>query len=399
MRIALCTNYISPYRLPVYRALANQNGNELTIYTTSSKGHDRDWDRCDQDGTIRVKQSWNCSFLASQRIAASSPAQSQFTESTKRDIPIGLLRDLLRDRPDVIISGELGMRTMIAKIAGLILRVPVIPWTYPSPSKLEMGRIRSLCRKLLLKNSGAIIGMGAAARSALQDQGANEHTIFDAPNAADLSTIREQRVSPGFEDEVAQLRQRIGGGKNIALVVGRLVEMKAPQRIIDAWFRIPTDIRNKWQLVFVGDGPLASHLRDNAKEGIAFIGSVSPEEVSAYYASCDLHIFASLGDPWGLVVNEAMHHAKPTLCSVHAGCCQDLIIDDETGFRFDPARHIERVAFQIARVLSRDDFEQVGSRARLHASMFTPSHMAQGMQRAIDHATAPKSESIRKETA
>jgi glycosyltransferase involved in cell wall biosynthesis len=398
MRIALCTNYISPYRLPVFRALANQNGNELTIYTTASKGHDRYWNRCDQDGTIGVKQSWNCSILANQRVGVSSYSRAQFTESTKRDIPIGLLRDLLHDRPDVIISGELGMRTMIAKLAGLFLRVPVIPWTYPSPSKLKIGRIRSLYRKIMLKRSIAIIGMGSTARSALRDQGANEHAIFDAPNAADLYSIRQQRVRNGFANEVNQLRHRIGGDKKIAIVVGRLVEMKAPQRIIDSWLCIPMDIRNRWELVFIGDGPLASKLHEKARDGIQFVGNVSPEEVSTYFAACDLHIFASLGDPWGLVVNEAMHHAKPTLCSIHAGCYEDLIIEGKTGFSFDPTRHVEQVAYQIARVLTSDGLDQVGNRARLHASIYTPVQMADGMQRAIDHVIAHESRRIGKET-
>lgn len=390
MRIALCTNYISPYRLPVFRELASRAGNELTIYTTSSRGHDRDWDRYDQDGTLSVKQSWNFSILARQQILPHTLKQSRFTESAKRDVPFGLLIDLLRDRPDVIISGELGMRTIIAKIAGLILRVPVIPWAYPCASELKMGWLRRCFRRTILRTSKAIIGMGTTARIALQHQGACDHSIFDAPNAADLYTIRSLRCQDGFADEVTFLRKNLGGEKKIALVVGRLVEMKAPQRIIDAWLRIPIHVRNEWELVFVGDGPLAPQLKQSVCEGIQFIGSVSPEEISTFFAACDLHIFASLGDPWGLVVNEAMHHAKPTLCSVHAGCCDDLIHDEGTGFRFDPTCDVEQVAYQIVRVISRGDLEQVGNRARLLASSYTPARMADGMQRAIDYAISCK---------
>jgi len=388
MRIALCTNYITPYRLPVFRALADRAGNELTIYTTSARGHDRDWDRFDQDGSIRVVQSRNISFLARQRIGINASSQSGFTESAKRDIPLGLFNDLLRDRPDVIITGELGMRTLIAKFAGLVLRVPVIPWAYPSASKLKMSPVRSMYRTIMLRSSRSIIGMGTTARAALRDQGARDRCIFDAPNSADIHAIRQQLSRAEFRTEVEHLRTRLSCRKKIALVVGRLVEMKAPLRIIEAWKRIPDDIRKEWTLVFVGDGPLAGELRETATPDVRIIGSVRPEEVSTFFAASDLHIFASLGDPWGLVVNEAMHHAIPTLCSIHAGCCEDLVIEDQTGFRFDPTNHIQQVASQIAQVLMRDDLERVGNRARIRASMYTPSYMASGMQDAIDHAIA-----------
>ena len=43
MRVALLTNILSPYRAPVYRALADEPGLELRVILSAATEFDRNW--------------------------------------------------------------------------------------------------------------------------------------------------------------------------------------------------------------------------------------------------------------------------------------------------------------------------------------------------------------------
>ena len=384
MRIALCTNYVSPYRLPMYRELSNRDGWDVTIFTSSDSGHDREWGRYDQDGTIRVQKSRSFSYRTIASYGKNGNKTSEYEEATLRSIPLGLVVDLIKFRPDVIITGELGMRTVFAYIAGFLTRTPVIPWTYPSRAKISIGLCRRWTRRVLLRSAPAIIGMGKTAREMLVSEGADSMRIFNAPNAADLDSLRESADQYIANNHVERVRAVIGFEKRIALVVGRLVEMKAPFHIRHAWALLPNSLRDQWELVYIGDGPLKKELAESGMPGVRLIGTVPPNEVAHWLKACDLHIFASLGDPWGLVVNESMHLGKPTLCSKMAGCCDDLIVDGITGFEFDPGLGLAEFATKLTETLLRDDLAKIGHNAQIHAASFTPKRMADGIAHAIE---------------
>ncbi len=107
--------------------------------------------------------------------------------------------------------------------------------------------------------------------------------------------------------------------------------------------------------------------------------------MAEFYAAADLLVFPSLGDPWGLVVNEALACGVPVLCSRLAGCADDLIRPGENGWRFDPL-DADDFSRALAGALSCPDRERMGQRACEVAKRFTPECMANGMRRAIAHA-------------
>ena len=54
------------------------------------------------------------------------------------------------------------------------------------------------------------------------------------------------------------------------------------------------------------------------------------------YAAADVLLLPSdAGETWGRVVNEAMASGRPAIVSRDVGCCEDLVIEGETGFAFD----------------------------------------------------------------
>ena len=104
--------------------------------------------------------------------------------------------------------------------------------------------------------------------------------------------------------------------------------------------------------------------------------------------AADLLVFPSLGDPWGLVVNEAFACGLPVVCSRLAGCADDLLEPGRNGWLFDPTDPTDAVQVLTEALRSRD-LETMGAHACDTVKRFGPETMAEGFRQAILHATAP----------
>jgi glycosyltransferase involved in cell wall biosynthesis len=241
-------------------------------------------------------------------------------------------------------------------------------------------------RRFTLRRASAVVGMGSQARRALIELGGDGIPIFDAPNAADVGRLEARLGTVENIDAVKSIRQTHAVNGKLAIIVGRLIPMKGIEILLDAWRAVPPAARREWSLVFVGDGPLRELIETQRDLGAAVVGHVPPAQLADWYAAADLHVFPSLGDPWGLVVNEAMTCGVPTLCSDLAGCRDDMIRHDVTGFRFDPSASAASVAAAIEHALTHPDLATIGKQGRVHAARFAPARMAKGIAIAVEYA-------------
>lgn len=394
MKVAICTNFVSPYRSPVFASIANQTGADTRIFVNTTMEADRNWNIHQPDNQPFTTRR---SFSLRRTRTLGTRGAGSFVQTLERHYPIGLPVDLIKFNPDIIISGELGPRTMLALAAGAITQTPVIPWTYHASAQTSAFGPTHTYRKRILNKVPAVIGMGSQARHVLESLGCNPSKVFDAPNAADFNSIEKRLESQDHKASKARIK-RLCQGKRIAVVVGRLVEMKGIQKLCDAWNALPHHLQAQWTLVFVGDGPLMQSIKQTNTHSIQAVGHKQPNEIADWLAAADLHIFASLGDPWGLVVNEAMQCATPTLCSTHAGCSTDLIKHNDTGFLFDPTKPAFDVAADIKHTLQTPSLQHIGVNARSHIQRFTPESMANGFVQAINSCLRTKAPQ-RKESA
>ncbi len=388
MRVALSTNILAPYRVPVFRELAATPGWQLRVFTNAESEFVRAWRS--EAGALDVQRV--ASLSLPQRFGRGSAA----AQTTTLHLPLGLFSALLRFAPDAIVSGELGPRSCIAAAASAALGVPLVLWAYPSrASAAAAGRVRQRLRRALLRRASAVIGMGQQAREALRALGADDARIFDAPNAHDADGIA--RALAGREPGAlrAALRARCGARERIALVAGRLVPVKGIRELLRAWSAQPPELRAGWSLLFVGDGPEALRVADASVlaqpgeilrlEGAAF------DAMPAIYAACDLLVFPTFGDTWGLVVNEAMACGLPVLCSRLAGACDELVSEGSggNGFCTDP-REPSELARALREALGAPDLRARGARSRERIASFGPARMAEDMRRAIRSTLAPE---------
>jgi glycosyltransferase involved in cell wall biosynthesis len=129
------------------------------------------------------------------------------------------------------------------------------------------------------------------------------------------------------------------------LFIGRLVWVKGVDKLIMAMPHVLEKVPNA-KLVIVGLGDMQEHLKNMVKgldleDVVKFHFEFVPEEERiANYAACDLAIFPSLYEPFGIVALEAMSMEKPVVVGASgvSGMREIVITDgpDQCGFHVNP---------------------------------------------------------------
>jgi len=161
--------------------------------------------------------------------------------------------------------------------------------------------------------------------------------------------VDPQKYNPGAVDaeQVRKLREfyNIKDDEPVILFVGRLVGVKGVDRLIMAMPHVLQKIP-KAKLVIVGVGDLqdylvnlvnAMRLQDSVKLNFEF---VSEEERILHYAACDVAVFPSLYEPFGIVALEAMSMERPVVVGA-AGVSgmREVVIccgEEQCGFHINP---------------------------------------------------------------
>lgn len=375
-RVAFLTNIVSPYRKPVFQALAETNDIDLRIFVDAANEFDRDW-KVETD-SLPIEQTRSFSWKQTELTDGPTPFQQTLT----KHMPYGLPFQLRRFKPEVVISLELGLRTAFAAAYCKLTGTELIIWSYQSRVSSNQSKLRSLWRKTLLNQASSVVGMGTQAREVLLNWGVPAEKIVDAPNAADQTNYIATLGSDQATRHIETLKATHAPTQKIALVVGRLIPLKGTEHIIRTWNTLPQHVKAEWKLIFIGSGPLEPLIREQDPNHIELIGSVPTEHMPYWYAAADLHIFPTCGDVWGLVVNEASICGTPTLCSKYAGCFDDLIEEGNTGFEIDLV-DLEQATLKLQQVLQRDDLSHIGRAAQSSIRAYTPENMADCFRQAF----------------
>ncbi|MGE9290605.1 MAG: glycosyltransferase family 4 protein, partial [Puniceicoccales bacterium] len=374
-KVAFLTNIISPYRKPVFERLHETPEWDFTVYADARREFDRQWDVASESLKVIYPKclSWK------RKVKSTEPVL--FEQTITLHIPFGLFWCLFRDKPQTVISLELGLRTAIAAFYCTLTRRKLIIWAYQSRIIGTQGRSRLLWRKFLLGRAHRVVGMGIQAREVLRGWGVPDEKIVDALNAADHVTLAQKLSEPDAESRCTRILDENAPQKKLAIVVGRLIPLKGVEYLLDIWNQLPSDLHEQWQLVFLGDGPLSSLITNAPHPSITWKGPIPTDDMAYWYKAADLHIFPTCGDVWGLVVNEASEAGTPTLCSIHAGCSDNLIHPGVDGLLFDPTRKDE-AGLALQNALQNPELNRLGESARKTVSSYTLDQLAQSFRNA-----------------
>lgn len=143
-------------------------------------------------------------------------------------------------------------------------------------------------------------------------------------------------AEPYTKDQKSNYRKELGIEEKVTFItVGQFIYRKGFDLLLDAWSKT----EQKAQLYIVGGGPLEDEykkiIEEKALENVFLIGFKKPEELQKYYAASDAFILPTREDIWGLVINEALANALPTVSSNKCTAGNELVKDDYNGFVYE----------------------------------------------------------------
>ncbi|MFC4320776.1 1,4-alpha-glucan branching protein domain-containing protein [Litchfieldia salsa] len=160
-----------------------------------------------------------------------------------------------------------------------------------------------------------------------------EHLVHVLPNGVDPEMLVVKNQGKSMVDEYKVQYS------HIIFSVGRIVQEKGFETIIDA---APIILEEYPDVLFLiaGKGPMLQEYRDKVESlklnrSIVFVGYISDEDRNRYFNVCDITLFPSLYEPFGIVALEGMVAGKPTIVS-DTGGLKEIIIHGSTGLKMEP---------------------------------------------------------------
>lgn len=331
-RVALLINQPAPYRVPLYRELA-QHLEFLAIFDERREPN-RDWSV--EDSELAFPHAW-ARGLGVDRWRRRPDLG--YSERRRLQVRVDLIPRLASSRPQLVVSAEFGVRTLQAALYCKMARIPLIIWWEGTQhSEGNVSQLRATLRTLLVGLATRFWCNGCESRASLASYGARHSAIDEGINGVDTRTLHRKVADLAFDR--ARLRAELALRGTVILFVGRYHEAKGLRQYVAALERLHSRRSGGWTALFVGSGPHKSVI-DNLRRRIPEIpvvdaGFVQPNRIAKYYAASDVFAFPTLDDVWGLASLEAAVAGLPQLCSIYAGCRPDILTDARCGWSFDP---------------------------------------------------------------
>jgi glycosyltransferase involved in cell wall biosynthesis len=370
-RVIYWNNIPAPYFVDRFNAVARRGNVDLEAWFSARTESDRSW--------IVDESSWEfrSRYLPGVKLGSRTIA-----------LPTGLLA---RPRPDLLISLHSNPSFLagfaLARSAGIRTAFRVLPtfdeWVRRHPIKEKL-------KHAAFSRVDAVKVPGPSGAAMARRYGVPDDRIHVVTQSIDVEAFRAGRVR--WWPDRTSIRSELGLRGCVFLYVGRLWEGKGVSDLLAA-FGTVLDADVDATLVLAGDGVDEKRYRLASDQGVlrgrvVFTGFIQQADLPRIYAASDIFVFPTLGDPHGLVVEEAMASRLPVITTRAAGDIEQRLPDGRAGF-IVPTRDPEALADRMIR-LARDSGlrDQMGSLGDELVGSRTHERYAQDFERFVEAVLA-----------
>ena len=369
MRLALVTNFVPPYRRPVYEHLGRLVAS-FRVFTFAETEKNRAWSPREQ-GAFERESIPGLHFMFSKRDWA-------------LHVNAGVYRAVARYRPDVVIIGGYDNPGCWSALAAAHrVRARVVLWNGSHEySALTQGGLVQWLKRIFVGRADAYVTYGSLAASYLQSLGAASERIVTSVNAIDTRLFQFDAAARN-----AVRTTLAAGSAPVVCFSGQLIRRKGLDVHIEAMRNVPGAV-----LLVVGDGELRASYESVARRlldgRVTFLGSRPYRELPGIYGASDVFVMPSLREVWGLVVNEAMAVGVPVIATHSAGATPDLIAGKGTGFAVAPG-DVADLSNALTSLVGNEKLRaEMGRRGRELIEQCSTERYARDMFRAAELALA-----------
>ena len=179
-RVALLTNFIPPHRLPLYQEIA-QRVSEFQVFISTPMEANRSWQTNWEGLNVTIQKNFT--------LQRTWRHPQGFSEPLYIHIPYDTLWLLHQYQPDIIISGELGMRSLQAALYRKFHpKTRLVLWaTISEYSEKGRGWLRHQLRRVLLPQADAVLVNGDSGKRYIRNFDISSEKIFFAPYTTNIS--------------------------------------------------------------------------------------------------------------------------------------------------------------------------------------------------------------------
>jgi len=312
-------NIPSPYMVDRFNALVDRKALEFEAWFNDRTEPDRSW---------KVDESvWRFQYryLPVTRLLGRTLHWPLPLLGRKPDLLVSLHAE------PVFIAGWLLARLRGSKTVFRVLKT-FDSWVRRTPVKERL-------KHFLFSRVDGIETTGEDGKQYAMRYGVRPEQIFITTHAFDVGHFSRGHAAALPERE--RNRQRLGLKGVTFIYVGRLWQGKGVGYLLEAFEKVQHESRDEVSLLIVGDGPEEETLKQRCMscgiENVVFAGFHPRERLPEFYAMADVFVFPTLGDPYGLVVDEAMACSLPVISTSAAGEIRDRIQDGINGYMVPPA--------------------------------------------------------------
>jgi glycosyltransferase involved in cell wall biosynthesis len=332
-RVVYWTNIPAPYVVDRFNAVAQRGSLDFEAWFCSRIEPDRSWD------VDETRWLFPYRYMPGKRIALPRMAPHYF------NVP-GRLR---RGSPDLLVSLYADPAFLAgwaqARLRGIRTAFRVLP-TYDA--WIRRSRLKERLKAGVFPRVDGFKVPGPDGAAAVLKYGVDPNRIHYVTQSIDVTRFRDGRER--WLPERVAIRAELGLHGCVFVYVGRLWTGKGVDHLLEAYARLaalPVEV----SLLLVGDGPdearYRSHCLEAGLRNVVFAGFQQQGDLPRLYASSDVLVFPTLGDPNGLVVEEAMASQLPVISSDAAGDIRSRVPDGVAGYVVpvgDPTALAERMS-------------------------------------------------------
>ena len=327
-RVAVVSPEPTPYRAPLFDAIAERPEIDLTVIYAAETVAGRTW---------KVEPRHRADFLRGARV----PGARRILHHEYPITP-GVFKALSDARPECVAVS--GWSTFASQAALAWCRVRHVPYLLIVESHDEGPRAgwrEAVKRPLvpqIVRGAAGVLVTGTLARRSMLARGARLERVRVFANTIDVEAWQARAAELARRRD--DLRAAFGLKPDDVAVLS--VARRAPEKGLDTLE----------EAVHAADGALR----------LVVVSGLAPDRVIEAYVAADVFALLSRREPWGVVVNEAAACGLPLVLSDRVGAAADLLEDGENGFLV-PAEDVRAAAEALRKLVDAELRARMGERS------------------------------------
>jgi glycosyltransferase involved in cell wall biosynthesis len=365
LRVVYWNNIPTPYMVERFNALARRGNIDLEAWFGARTEPDRSWTVNESTWEFRYRYLPRIGFGSHEISVPTLPAATP-----KPDLLISLYAT-----PSFLIGLRMawwrGWRT------ALWVEVTFDSW-------VRRRTWKEALKRAVFRRVDAVITAGDDGRTFSMRYGVPPERIYVARHVVDVEHFSSGAATARRSRD--EIRAELGVRGVVFLYVGRLWRGKGINTLLEAYAAVEHDLRGDSSLLVVGDGSEESLFRVARQRGglrVRLAGFHQWADLPRMYAASDVFVFPTLGDPYGLVVDEAMATGLPIISTTAAGEINERIREGVNGYLVPPG-DAESLAAAMRNLASDPELRaRMGTRSAEMIAKYTPDHWACAFEEAV----------------